>query len=236
MIDATTVTGFATAVYAVALLVLVAWLRRIPADRRALCTPVVFVVGVTAVTTGLVAAGVGTIAVGTGEVVVPSLVADLVAYCVLYAVMARLADVDGRALAVIVATPVAQRLGFEVATVTGGAVALLGLAVLVGGYVGLVAYLFGPIWRRAQSVSEPRRLLHWKARNLLLFMIGMLIAFVILALFGVFDEFVTVTIQQYMAVLIRVGLAGFLFANLDAVGTTSLWPSSSSVPDAPTAD
>jgi len=215
--------------------VLIAWLRRLPADRRGLCLPVVLVVGVTAVMTALVAAGVGTVPVGTGEVVVPSLIADLVAYTVLYAVMARLADVGGRELAVVVVTPVAQRLGFEVATVTDGPVALLGLAILVGGYVGLVAYLLGPIWRRAQDVSEQRRLLHWKARNLLLFMIGMLIAFVILALFGVFDEFVTLSIQQYMAVLLRVGFAGFLFANLNAVGTTSLWPSAS-VSDAPAAD
>lgn len=126
----------------------------------------------------------------------------------------------------------------EATTVTGLAAGVyaVALVVLVGGYVGLVAYLLGPIWRRAQAVPEQRRLLHWKARNLLLFIIGMLIAFVILALFGVFDEFVTVTIQQYMAVLIRVGFAGFLFANLDAVGTTSLWPSSSPTLDAKAAD
>jgi hypothetical protein len=235
MIEPATVNGVAVGVYTVALVILLVWLRRLPADRRGLCTPVVFVVGVTAVTTALVAAGVGTITVGSGEVVVPSLIADLVAYSVLYGVMARLADVDGRELTVLVATPVAQRLGFEVATITDGLVALLGLAVLVGGYVGLVAYLLGPIWRRAQAVPEQRRLLHWKARNLLLFIVGMLIAFVILALFGVFDEFVTLAIQQYMAVLLRVGFAGFLLANLDAVGSVSLRPSTS-VSDAPTAD
>lgn len=105
-------------------------------------------------------------------------------------------------------------------------VALVGVVIVVGSHVALAAYLLGPIWRRVRGESEQRRLLHWKARNLLLFLIGMLIVFAVISLVGVFDTFVSLVIQQYMTVLIRVGFAGFLFANLDAVGSASLFPSS----------
>jgi len=237
MIEAATLHGFRAGVYVVALVTLLAWYRRVPDDKRTFCRPVLFVVGFAAVATALVAAGVGTVTVGTGEVVVPSVVDDLVTYMVLYAVMARLAGIDGRALAAIVLTPVAQRLGFEVATVTDGPIALVGLLILVGGHLALAAFLIGPVWRRAQAVPEQPRLLHWKARNLLLFVVGMFVVFVLLALFGVFDDFTTLIVQQYMTVLLRVGFAGFLFANLDAVGGTSLRPSSPADPtDATPAD
>lgn len=235
MIEAATVHGLRAGVYVVALLVLLAWYRRLPEKQRAFCRPVLGVVGFAAVATALVSAGIGTISVGTGEVVVPSVVDDLVAYLVLYGVMVRLADVDGLLLYAIPLTPVAQRLAFEVATVTDGLPALLGLLILVGGHVVVAAVLLGPVWRRAQGVAEQRRLLHWKARNLLLFLVGMFIVFVVLALFSVFDEFTTLIIQQYMTVLLRVGFAGFLFANVDAVGSVSLWPSAS-VSDPPAAD
>ncbi|NLV09414.1 rhodopsin [Halomicrobium mukohataei] len=228
MIEAATLHGFRAGVYVVALMVLLAWYRRVPDDQRAFCRPVLFVVGFAAVATALVAAGVGTVTVGTGEVVVPSVLDDLVAYMLLYAVMARLAGIDGRALGAIVFTPVAQRLGFEVATVTDGPIALLGLVILVGGHLALAAFLLGPIWRRAQAVPEQPRLLHWKARNLLLFIVGMFVVFVLLALFGIFDNFTTLIVQQYMTVLLRVGFAGFLFTNLDAVGAASLRPSTAS--------
>lgn len=237
MIEAATVNALQAGVFTLALVALLAWYRRIPDDRRTFCRPVLFVVGIAAVATALVAAGVGTISVGTGEIVVPSVLDDAVAYLVLYAVMARLAGIEGPAFVAIVLMPVAQRLGLELATVTGGTVALVGLVLLVGGQLVVAAFLLGPVWRRAQSVPEQRRLLHWKARNLLLFIVSMLIVFAVLAVVGVFDAFTTLIIEQYMMVLLRVGFAGFLFANLDAVGDVSLWPSSSSsVSDAPAAD
>ena len=228
MIEATTVHGLTAVVYAVALVVLLGWLRRVSAEHRRFCTPIVLVVGIAGVASALVAAGVGTLTVNGSEVVVPLFVESMIAYGVLYAVMARLADVEGRALAVIVLTPVVQRIAFEVAAVSGGIVALLGLVTVVGGHLAIAAYLLGPIWTQAQAVPEQRRLLHWKARNLVLFLIGMLIVYAVISLFGVFDAFVALVIQQYMAVLIRVGFAGFLLANLDAIGAASLRPSTAS--------
>ncbi|QCD65686.1 rhodopsin [Halomicrobium sp. ZPS1] len=228
MIEATTVYGLTAVVYAVALVVLWGWLRQVSPEHRRFCTPIVLVVALAGVASAVVAAGVGTITVNGSEVVVPLFVESMIAYGVLYAVMARLADVEGRALAAIVLTPVVQRIAFEVAAVSGGIVALIGLVVVVGGHLAIAAYLLGPVWTQTRGVPEQRRLLHWKARNLVLFLIGMLIAYAVIALFGVFDAFVSLAISQYMAVLIRVGFAGFLLANLDAVGSASLRPTTAS--------
>jgi hypothetical protein len=52
------------------------------------------------------------------------------------------------------------------------------------------------IWEAAQSLSEEQRLLHWKARNLLLFLVGMIIVSAMLGLFGVFDDFVNTVLTQ----------------------------------------
>jgi len=226
MIDQAVVRVGSTVVYVVSLAILLAWLRRVPEDRRDLCYPVVLVVGVATAAAGLGMFDLGIVVVNGTEVVVPTLIDDLLAYTLLWVVAARLADIEGRMLAFVAAIPVVQRLAFEVAAISGGLLALVGVVVVVGGHLALGGVFFGPIWRRAQSIPEQRRLLHWKARNLLLFLIGMLIVYAVLSLFGIFDAFVQSTINQYMSILIRVGFAGFLFANLDAVGDTSLRPSS----------
>lgn len=227
MIEATTVYAATTGVYVVALVVLLGLLRRVPEDQRSLCYPVVFVVGVAGAATALLAAGLGTVAVGGGKLEIPTIINDLVSYSLLWVVTVRIVDVDGRALAFVALTPVVQSLAFRIGALVGGVVGLVGLAIVVGGHIALGAYILGPIWNRTAGESEQRRLLHWKARNLLLFMIGVLIAFGVLSLTSVFDEFVTLVIGQYMAVVIRVGFAGFLFANLDVIGTAPLLPANS---------
>jgi undecaprenyl pyrophosphate phosphatase UppP len=99
----------------------------------------------------------------------------------------------------------------------GGPVALVALAVLVVGHLVLLSLYRNRIWEAAQSLSEEQRLLHWKARNLLLFLVGMIIVSAVLGLFGVFDDFVNTVLTQYMNLLIRAGFAGFLFANITNV-------------------
>ena len=234
MIDQLTIYAGSTAVYAVALVVLLAWLRRVPADRRDLCYPIVLVVAASVVALGVITAGFGTVSIGETDLVYPQFLNDLFAYGLLFAVMARLADLDGRPLAIVVGTPVAQLVAFQLGVIPGGLIALLSILFVVGAQIALIWYLFGPIWERAQAVPEQRRLLHWKARNLLLFLTSMLLIYAVLAVAGVFDAFVLLTIDQYMGVLNRLAFAGFLFANLDAVGDVSLRPSSP--PEATPAD
>lgn len=217
MISQSAIHWMTVAVYAVAVAVLVGWLRRFDPQRRRYCYPVVAVVGFAAVMTALAAVGANAIAVGGTQFNVTALVDDLVAYTVLWAVAARLADVSRRTFALVVALPVLQRLAFAVATLAGGVAGLVAVLFVIGGHVALAYLFFGRIWEAAAAVPDEQRLLHWKARNLLLFLIGMLIVYAVLSLGSVFDAFVTSVINQYMNVLIRVGFAGFLFANVDAI-------------------
>ncbi|WP_313691547.1 hypothetical protein [Halorarum halobium] len=217
MISDPTVYAITAGVYAVALAVLGGWLWQNPDQRHPYCLPVLFVVGFGAVTTGLQALGVGSIAVAGGSINVASVSNDMVGYPALYVVSALLAGASRRSIALVTAIPFLQVLSFNVASVTGGTLALVAALLVVVGHAVLLSLYRGRIWRTAADCADGRRLLHWKSRNLLLFMTGMLIVYALLSLFGVFGTFVSTTVSAYMGVLIRVGFAGFLFVNLDAI-------------------
>jgi hypothetical protein len=217
MIELSTVYAAAAAVYALGTVGLVAWLTRIPEERRTYCYPAVAAVGISAVTTALSLAGVGVLPLGGGSLDVPSVLDDLIAYPLLWAVAALLANESRRTVGIFVAVPAVQVLAFNVASTIGGLVGLVGIATVVAGHALLAYLLFGPVWERAQRLPDRQRLLHWKARNLLLFLIGMLIAYALLGVAGVFDTYVSGVLGEYVSALIRVGFAGFLFANVDAI-------------------
>ncbi|WP_424002308.1 rhodopsin [Haloarcula salina] len=222
MFSPSAVYGTSAVVYALALVVLVTRLRGMANERRRYCYPVVAVLVVSMLCSVLVTAGIGQIPVNGAEVDVPGLIDDLITYPVLWGVAVMLAGVSRRTLAALAAIPVTQVLAFQVASVIGGLVGLVGLLVVVGGH-GVIAYLLlGPIWADARDVPAKQRLLHWKSRNLLLFLVGMLIAFAVLSLFGLFDSFVVVALGQYVDVLIRVGVASFLFANVESIAVGTL--------------
>lgn len=203
--------------YAVTLVVLLAWLPRLPNHVRRYCYAMVAIVGLGGVTSALAAAGVGTVTVDGRAVVLPTVVSDLGAYSLLWGVTGILGGVSRRRLAVVAGLPMIQVLAFQFGASAGGLLGLGSSAVVIGGHL-VLAYLFvGPIWNEAQDLPDERRLLHWKSRNLLLFLIGMLIAFAFLSLTGVFSTFGSALINQYISVLIRVGFAGFLFANVGAL-------------------
>ncbi|MFC7076590.1 bacteriorhodopsin [Haloarcula halophila] len=220
MISETTVYGSAAAVSAIATVAFLVWIRRVPARKRPYCYPVVGVVGLSAVLTALVALD-GFYIAGTGQTL-PGVIDDFVAYTVLWVAAAAIAGESRRMLALLAVIPMVQVVAFNVAAVVGGLVGLVGLALLVVGQV-LIAYLFlGPIWERTDSLPDGQRLLHWKSRNLLLFLIGMLVVFALLSVGQIFDTFVTAVLSEYMGLLIRVGFAGFLLANVDAIDPAAI--------------
>ncbi|WP_415378600.1 rhodopsin [Halosimplex sp. TS25] len=216
MIESSVVFWVSAAVQAVALVVLLGWLRGISASRRRYCYPVLFVLGVSLAGTVLIALGVGTDVGGT-SLDAPGIADDLIAYSVLWGITALLAGESRRMVGVFVVVPVIQVVAFNGGVLLGGTAGLVGLLVMVAGQVLFAYLLLGRVWERAQRLPDRQRLLHWKARNLLLFLIGMLIAFSLLSVARVFDEFVVSTVGAYMDLLIRVGFAGFLFANVDAI-------------------
>jgi len=228
MTDLATVYAVSVAVNGAALACLLAWLGRIPNARRQYCYPVVAVVGLSTATTALTAAGIGAVTVGDGTLDLVSLVDDLVGYSVLWVITGVLAGESRRTLAVLAAVPAVQVVSFNVAATLGGPLALVGLLVTVGGHLLIAYLLFGPVWERAQRLPDDQRLLHWKARNLLVFLIGMLIVFALIAVAGLFDQFVSAVIGEYMSLLIRAGFAGFLFANVDAIALDGPGPAQAS--------
>ncbi|UPV76432.1 bacteriorhodopsin (plasmid) [Halorussus limi] len=217
MISESLLYAVAGGAYVATLVVLVAWLRNVPTHLRRYCHLLLVVVGLGGAASFLASAGVGGVSVGGQTVLLPTFVNDAVAYSVLWFVTAMLARVSRRMLAVVTALPFLQVVAFQFGTPMGGLIALASTAVVIGGHL-VIAYLFvGPIWRTAQALPDERRLLHWKSRNLLLFLIGMLIVFAFLSLAGAFTTFGAQVLNQYISVLIRVGFAGFLFVNVDAL-------------------
>lgn len=217
MISEPTLYAAIGAVYASTLAVLLGWLWRNPDARHRLCAPVLFVVGFGAVASLLQAGGFGGVQIADGTLNVPSVLNDLLGYSVLWATSALLAGVPLRTLALVTAIPFVQVLAFNVASVAGGSLALAGGVVVIVGHLLLLVVFRGSVWESAKRLAAERRLLHWKSRNLLLFMIGMLIVFALLSLASVFGTFVSTVLSLYVGLLIRVGFAGFLFVNLGSL-------------------
>lgn len=203
--------------YAATVVVLLAWLRGVADHLRRYCHVVILVVGVAAATSFLAAAGIGNVTVGGRAVFLPTVVSDALAYSALWVLTATLADVPRRTLALVAGLPVVQVLAFQFGASAGGLVGLASTLLVIGGHVAFLYLFWGPIWRSTASLDDDRRLLFWKSRNLLWFLIGMLIVFAFLSLAGAFTAFGTNVINHYISVLIRVGFAGFLFVNVDAL-------------------
>lgn len=202
--------------------VLLAWLPRTNDDARWACGTAVGVVIAGAVGTAAVGFDVGTVPIAGGETNLINLTTQLLAGTGFWVVAARLAGLSRRRMVGVAAVPFAQRVAFEVplSGVGGQAGAAIASVVALLTY-GLLAYLFlGPIWRSAQSQPVSRRLLYWKVRNHLLFLLGMLIISSVAAMSGVFGPFVTVVIALYINVLVGIGISGFLFVNADTIAAT----------------
>lgn len=214
MISASAVQAVSGCVYALTLVALLARMRRLPERVYRYCYPVLFVVGLGAATSFLVASGVGSVGLGSREINVLTFANDALAYPILWGITALLADVSRRTLAVVLGLPFVQVAAFQLGSTAGGLLALVSSLVVIGGHLAFLYLFWRPIWRTAQTLADERRLLFWKSRNLLWFLIGMLIVFAFLSLSGLFTSFGTLVIGQYIAVMIRVGFAGFLFVNV----------------------
>ncbi len=221
MISAATIYGVSGLGYLLGLVAVGLYRDRFPATFERSYRVVALVLGVGAATSAMMVAGLGSIPFGASAIDLPTFVNDLVAYPLLWYVAARLGGASKRLTAVVTGLPFAQVLAFQLGATTGGLVGLLSSLFVIGGHLVLAYLFFGPIWRHAQALPDERRLLHWKARNLLLFLIGMLIVYAFLSLAGAFTVWATLVINQYIAVLIRVGFAGFLLVNVGALTSTT---------------
>ncbi|TKX86575.1 hypothetical protein EXE43_07765, partial [Halorubrum sp. SS5] len=204
-------------VYAVSAVVLLALARRKPAALRRYCYPFVAVVALAGVGIGTWAAGIGTFAVANGTLEAGQLLSDYVAYPFLFGFAAFVSGASRRYVGGVVALIVAMRLGYDVAAVFDGLLATAGTASILVGYVALVGLYFGPIASAAARQPPARELFYKKTRNLVLFAFGVLIAWAMLQIAGLFDTFTAAVTLEYLDLLLRVGFAGFVFANVETL-------------------
>ena len=217
MIEPSTVRFVSAGVYALSAVVLFALAARKPAELRRYCYPFVAVVAVSGLGVGLWAAGIGTIAVGSGTLDGGQLVTDYAAYPFLFGFAALVAGASRRYIAGVVGLTVVMRLGYDFAEVFEGSLALAGTGAILVGYVVLLGLFFGPIAGAASRQPPDRALFYAKTRNLSLFAFGVLIAWAMIQIAGLLDQFTATVTLEYLDLLLRVGFAGFVFANVETL-------------------
>ncbi len=217
MIEPTTVRLATAGIYLLATLVLVGALTRRSPTARKYCYPFVAVVAVTTITVGLRGIGVGAIPIGTGELDLPQAAADYLSYPLLFGFAAFVAGASRRYIAATAMIAAIMRFGYDIADLSEGVLGLAGTLSILIGYALLLGLYFGPLASTAAQQSPKRALFYRKARNLLLFVFGILIAWAMLQLFGFFDPFTQVVTLEYIDLLLRVGFAAFVVANAETL-------------------
>jgi len=232
MIEPSAVRFASAGIYAVSAVVLLALARRKPPALRRYCYPFVAVVAAAAVGIGLWGAGIGTFSVANGTLEGGQVLTDYVAYPFLFGFAAFVAGTSRRYVGAVVALIVAMRVGYDVAEVFEGPLALAGTGTILVGYVALVWLYFGPIAGAASRQPPARELFYKKTRNLVLFAFGVLIAWAMFQIAGLLDAFTGTVTLEYLDLLLRVGFAGFAFANVETLAAgESSETSGGSVPD-----
>lgn len=221
MIEPGTVQLVSAGIYAVSAVVLLALASRKPAELRRYCYPFVAVVALAGVGVGLWGAGIGTISVASGTLEGGQLLTDYVAYPFLFGFAAFVAGAGRRYVGAVVAITVAMRLGYDFAEVFAGPLATAGTLGILVGYASLIALFFGPVATAASRQPPARELFYKKTRNLSLFAFGVLIAWAMLQIAGLFDAFTATVTLEYLDLLLRVGFAGFVFANVETLAAES---------------
>lgn len=234
MIEPAAVRFASAGIYAVSTVALLALASRKPAELRRYCYPFVAVVALAGVGVGLWGAGIGTISVANGTLEGGQLLTDYVAYPFLFGFAAFVAGAGRRYVGAVVAITVGMRLGYDFAEVFAGPLATAGTLAILVGYAALVGLFFGPVASAAARQPPARELFYKKTRNLSLFAFGVLIAWAMLQIAGLFDTFTATVTLEYLDLLLRVGFAGFVFANVETLAGESAGGEGGSVPPAGT--
>lgn len=215
--------GFA-ALYGVATVGLLAAVTRVPQRLRPYSYTLVGVVALAGVELLFQQFGITEISVGAGSLVVATLVSQTVEYAVLYGAVVRLAGASRRLAAVVVLTALFPIYLTEVGEVIDAG-SLFGLVVVAGFVVPLpvLSYLFfGRIWRAAEQLPPRRRLLHWKTRNLILFVYAMLLVYIGTLVFQLLtDSVIQQLLLQYSGLAFSAGIPAFLIYNFTTLDETT---------------
>lgn len=207
-----------SAVYVVSFLVFLGWLSRVDRSAWRFCVPIVAVLGLSSVLNPLDAIGI-TATVGGESVRVLNIVDDSISYTIVFAVVALLGGASRRILAMIAVAVFTARISFEPANIglVEGTGALASVSIVFIGFFTVVWLLTGPVWQSAQSVSVAQRIVHWKARNLVVLIFSVLVLTGAISVAGLLNPFEQRVVLEHLNVVIRVGVGVFVFTNVAAL-------------------
>lgn len=211
--------GF-VALYLLVTPLLAVWLTRIAGELRRYSYLLLSVVVLSAVTLLLQEAGIGQLEVGAGTVDVVNISRSVFVYIVVYGGVVKLAGASNRLAGVVTAVALTPIIAVGIAPALGAGTLAIGvLAALVLPYPVLLYLFFRPVWQAAATTSPSRRLLHWKARNVIVFTYSMTLLFVFMAFGGlVTDDALATFFLEYTFFFFRAGIPAFLiykFAGMD---------------------
>lgn len=229
-----TVRFVAAAAYGLAFVGTLIGVTRVPARLRTYCYPLASVVGLAALVVVLQEFGIGQVPVGAGELDLVAIFRNLVTYPVLYGGIAMLGGASRRLGAAVGGVALVPIMTSYLAPAVGVGVLQLGvLAALFLPYPVLVYLYLRPVWRAAEDVSPRRRLLHWKARNIVLFLYAVVLLYVLLLLVGLLADGVLATaLFEYPVFVFQAVVPGYLiykFARMDREEATRLFERSPGV-------
>ncbi len=215
--------GFA-GLYALTFALGVVLYRRTPRAVRTQAAAALAVVGVGAPVILLQEFGLGEIAVGNGSLDLVAIAQGLFSTVVVYGLVLASARVSRRLAAATIGIALVPTMSAEIVAVAGEEPGVLVLVAFLAAFFlpfPVLLYLFtGPIWRSAEEATAQQRLLHWKARNVLLFAYGMLLAYTPLVLTGLLtDPVLDVLIQEYSVFFLYGGIVLYLLYNYSTLAT-----------------
>lgn len=212
MISVELIQAVFAALYGITAVVFLAATTRIPSRLRTYAG--VFILVVVAAMLDLVAQvlGVGSVSVGSGSLGVSTLLSQTIEYVVLYGAVVRLGGGSRRLTTAMILVALLPVFVTEIGGLVASGVALL-LIIIVGFLLPLpiLLYLFfGRLKRLSASLPPRRRLLYWKARNLILFVYAMVLVYIGLLLSGALTEQVlSQLLLQYSGYIFSAGLPAF---------------------------
>lgn len=210
----------AAVLYASGFLAGLAGTRFVRPDLRRYCYPLVAVLAVEAGSLVAQASAVGVVRIDGATVNVIQDVSDIGLLAVIYSGVTLLGGASRRLTALTAVVAVTPLIGIALAPVVSGTVlSVFLLAVTFLPYPILLYLYLGPIRRAAESVPTRQRLLHWKARNVLLFVYAVVLLYILLAFAGLLtDPVLTDALIEYANLFSTAGvplLIVYKFASFD---------------------
>lgn len=161
------------------------------------------------------AIGFGSVQLGSGSVNLFSTIANVVSFAVVYGGIAALGGASRRLCGVVVAVAVTPLIALTVAPLLQGGAVLVVLGAFFLPYPVMLYAYFRPVWRQALRKSAGQRLLYWKTRNVVAYVYGVFLLYLVLSIVGLIPEGgLSTALLQYTSMFSSIGVTLFLLYKL----------------------